>query len=172
LPSAVHSFRCFERKSCPASQARIERQEAILASHAPDTERLQALKYVVHFVADVHQPLHAGYADDRGGNKFQLQAYGRGTNLHALWDTKMIVNWPGGLPALQTAVEADAVNAGGTPNDWAEESCRIVTTGGFYPATHKLGPEYTQRWSGTVVQRLAVACARLAAMLSSGLSGL
>ncbi len=50
----------------------IERQEAILASHAPDAERLQALKYVVHFMADVHQPLHAGFADDRGGNTFQL----------------------------------------------------------------------------------------------------
>ena len=51
-----------------------------------------ALKYVVHFVADVHQPLHAGYAEDRGGNTYQVQAFGRGTNLHALWDTGLIQN--------------------------------------------------------------------------------
>ena len=44
----------------------IERQVAVLKSAAPDAVRLKALKYIVHFVADVHQPLHAGYADDRG----------------------------------------------------------------------------------------------------------
>ncbi len=53
-------------------------------------EQLEALKYVVHLVADVHQPLHAGFADDRGGNTYQLQAFGRGTNLHAVWDSQML----------------------------------------------------------------------------------
>jgi len=43
----------------------------------------------------VHQPLHAGYADDRGGNKFQVRVFGRGTNLHALWDTGLIQTGPG-----------------------------------------------------------------------------
>jgi len=62
----------------------IERQTAVLASNAPDEARLKALKHVVHFVADVHQPLHAGFADDAGGNTYQLQAFRRGTNLHAL----------------------------------------------------------------------------------------
>jgi hypothetical protein len=37
-------------------------------------DQLKALKYVVHLVGDVHQPLHAGYADDGGGNTYQLQA--------------------------------------------------------------------------------------------------
>ena len=41
----------------------IERQARVLASSAIDADKLKALKYVVHFVADVHQPLHAGYAD-------------------------------------------------------------------------------------------------------------
>ena len=56
----------------------------ILASNAPEEKRLTALKYVVHLVADVHQPLHAGYGEDRGGNTYQLQAFMRGSNLHAL----------------------------------------------------------------------------------------
>jgi len=46
----------------------IDHQAAVLASDAPDEARLKALKYLVHFVGDVHQPLHAGFADDRGGN--------------------------------------------------------------------------------------------------------
>ena len=83
--------------------AAIERQAAVLASSASDEARLSALKYVVHFVADVHQPLHAGFADDRGGNTYQLQAFGRGTNLHAVWDTaliQLIQQWPGGAGGL------------------------------------------------------------------------
>ena len=44
---------------------------------------------------DVHQPLHAGYADDRGGNKYHVRVFGRGTNLHALWDTGLIQTGPG-----------------------------------------------------------------------------
>ncbi len=89
-----------------------------------------------------------------------------------LWDTEMVANWPGGLPALQAAVEAASAPAGGTPKDWAEESYRIVATDGFYPATHKLDAEYAQRWSSTVAQRLAVASARLAAVLNTSLAGL
>jgi hypothetical protein len=44
----------------------IAKQLEVLASSAPDDARLKALKYVVHFEADVHQPLHTGYADDKG----------------------------------------------------------------------------------------------------------
>jgi len=72
----------------------IEAQAAILSSNAPDAERLTALKYVVHFVGDVHQPLHAGYADDKGGNTYQVQFGGRGTNLHSVWDSGLIRSWP------------------------------------------------------------------------------
>ena len=49
----------------------INRQVDILASKASDEKRLTALKFVVQLVADVHQPLHAGYAEDRGGNTYQ-----------------------------------------------------------------------------------------------------
>ncbi len=149
----------------------IERQVAVLASNAPDLERLKALKYVVHFVADAHQPLHAGFADDRGGNNYQLQAYGRGTNLHAVWDTALIQQWPGGAASLRTAVEAErsAVDATLSPGSWAEESCRVVQAEGFYPARHKLDDEYTQRWGRTLVQQLAAAASRLAAVLNQSL---
>jgi hypothetical protein len=42
------------------------------------------------------EPLHAGYASDKGGNTFQVQAFGKGTNLHALWDSGLVWNWPDG----------------------------------------------------------------------------
>lgn len=56
-------------RDCPDGRCvvgAIERQAALLASSAPAGERLKALKYLVHLVGDIHQPLHVGYADDRG----------------------------------------------------------------------------------------------------------
>ena len=150
----------------------LEKQIALLASAAPDAERLLALKYVVHLVADVHQPLHAGFFDDRGGNSFQLQAFDRGTNLHSLWDTGMVINWPGGEDAFKLAVKAaPAPAAPGTPALWAEESCRIVAQEGFYPEQRTLEPAYPQRWGGTLVQRVQGASQRLAEVLNTALGG-
>src|SRR5690606_5820756 len=72
----------------------IAAQQAILADRSrPDAERAQALKFIVHFVGDAHQPMHAGFGDDRGGNSYQIQLRartardgGEGTNLHRVWD--------------------------------------------------------------------------------------
>ena len=110
-----------------------------------DDKRLNALKYVVHLVADVHQPLHAGYADDRGGNRHQLQAFGRGTNVHALWDSGLIENMGLTTAKLATkltgasAIDLDMARA-------AEESCRIVGTDGFYPG-RRLDDGYMARYA-------------------------
>jgi nuclease S1 len=79
----------------------LNRQTALLASRTDDAKRLRALKYVVHLVGDVHQPLHAGHAADKGGNTLQLRAFGRGSNLHALWDSGLIASQEGGAQALQ-----------------------------------------------------------------------
>ena len=150
----------------------LEKQIALLSSKAPDEERLVALKYVVHLVADVHQPLHAGYADDRGGNGWQLQAFDRGSNLHALWDSGLIRHWPGGLSALRKAVDGAAAPAPAmAPAAWAEESCRIVGSAGFYPPTHVLESGYDERWNPVLVQRQHDAAERLAAVLNTGLGG-
>lgn len=48
------------------------------------------LKLLVHFIGDMHQPLHVGRKADKGGNMIQVQWFGQGTNLHAVWDAKMI----------------------------------------------------------------------------------
>ena len=146
----------------------IERQLAVLASAAPEQRRFLALKYVVHFVGDVHQPLHAGFADDRGGNSHQLQAYGRGTNLHALWDSAMLHQWPGGITALKGAMEKVPLAAATSdPRAWAEDSCRVVSAAGFYPTRRTLDEGYTEQWNGQLVQQLAAAGQRLAEALNA-----
>lgn len=151
--------------------AAIERERKVLMSSAPDDERLRALKYLVHFVADVHQPLHAGYADDRGGNRVQLQAYGKGTNLHSLWDTGLIEHWPGGPVSLlnQLKVSPRPAQDAELPQQWAEESCRVVATHGFYPTEHTLGPDYQLQWASVLKARLELAAWRLSSMLNESL---
>lgn len=57
-------------------------------------ERLFALKFLVHLVGDVHQPLHVGHAEDRGGNSILVSWRGRDTNLHSIWDGDL-VEYPG-----------------------------------------------------------------------------
>ena len=49
-----------------------------------------ALKFLVHLVGDLHQPLHVGNGNDRGGNDIRVKWFGEPTNLHSLWDTKLI----------------------------------------------------------------------------------
>ena len=146
----------------------IGKQLEILASSAPDDTRLKALKYVVHFVADVHQPLHAGFGDDRGGNSYQLQAFGKGSNLHALWDSGLI----GSLNEDAEALTKRLISKGNAPNaadlnvvHAAEESCKIVNNARFYPE-RKVGRDYVELYVPVMEQRLTVAGARLAGLLN------
>jgi len=161
-------------RDCPDGQCvvgAIERQSKVLASSAIDADKLKALKYVVHFVGDVHQPLHAGYADDKGGNTFQVQAFGRGANLHSLWDSRLIENWPSGVPALLAELKATPSKAAGAaPAQWAEESCRVVATDGFYPTEHKIDSDYERNAAPALKERLSSAGRRLAALLNGALA--
>lgn len=169
-------------RDCPDGQcvvAAIDRQRDILASTATDEVRLRALKYLVHLVADVHQPLHAGYGEDRGGNSYQLQAFMRGTNLHAFWDSGLIraldqdTEVMTARLALSTASPArrqELERAGGTFNatQAAEESCRIVGQPGFYPG-RLVDQAYIQRFTPIMEQRLQLAGARLAGLINLAL---
>lgn len=71
--------------------AKIDQFSKVLADRsASPQDRLLALKWVVHFVGDVHQPLHAEDHDDKGGNTVQQVYFGKGTNLHRIWDSGII----------------------------------------------------------------------------------
>jgi len=69
----------------------IQNYTARLAdSQQDDIQRQEALKFLVHFIGDAHQPLHAGFSGDRGGNSIRGRFFNKETNLHSLWDTVMI----------------------------------------------------------------------------------
>jgi hypothetical protein len=84
----------------------LVRQEAILGDEKASREdRVKALKYVVHFVGDIHQPMHVSRAEDKGGNTIQVRYDGQGTNLHSLWDTKLLEH--AGLNEAQLVTKLD-----------------------------------------------------------------
>ncbi|MEN1927174.1 S1/P1 nuclease [Luteimonas sp. MJ293] len=164
-------------RHCPGGNcivAAIDDQAAILGDQSrSDAERLQALKFVVHFVGDVHQPMHAGYAHDRGGNDVQLNLRdgtrnGYGTNLHALWDGGLFYNLRESeerhlreLGKLQVSVPpADA------PATWAEESCRIAVDPSVAPQDTRVGMDYVYRWRPAAEERVVIAGQRLATLLN------
>lgn len=152
--------------------AAIEKYSALLANRAnPPAKRAEALAFVVHFVADVHQPLHAGYRPDAGGNDFQVRFEDRGTNLHRVWDSGLLetAHLSAAAYARKLEVMRTPVTAGGTPTEWAEESCRIDRDDGVYPASRFIDQVYVERERPIAEMRLRQAGARLAAWLNRDL---
>jgi hypothetical protein len=93
-------------------------------------ERLFALKFLLHLVGDLHQPLHCADNNDRGGNSVKISADGIGSRalpLHSLWDTQFvdaIARPPAALAQfllMQITPEQAASWSTGTPEDWAQE---------------------------------------------------
>jgi hypothetical protein len=114
--------------------AQIERNRKLLADRTvPTRERLMALAFLVHFVGDLHQPLHAGDRGDRGGNDFKAD-YGaiQRSNIHAIWDGLLadrgISQPPGGALGILSEVptaERAAMRAGSV-TDWGRESWKVA----------------------------------------------
>ena len=155
--------------------AAIEAQGAILADHQRSrAERAQALKFLVHLVGDAHQPLHAGFSHDRGGNTFQTSLDGRGGNLHSLWDSGLVYRSGSGEQAhLQRLralprVASEAPKSG--PRTAVEASCRVMARPGFYPPRAKIDPGYLRQWRPVADRQLRRAGSDLAAQLNAALA--
>ncbi|MES2282530.1 MAG: S1/P1 nuclease [Pseudomonadota bacterium] len=174
----------FPRDSCSFSASRdcsggqcvvgaIDRQIDLLVNNKSDEGRLFAMKYLVHLVGDLYQPLHAGYEDDRGGNSYQLQAFNRGTNLHALWDSGLLRHLDEDAGQLTKRLSARQIKQPATSITQvqaAEASCQIVGMPGFYPP-RQVGADYAERFTPVVEHRLMDAGTHLAQILNRVFSG-
>ena len=167
-------------RDCPGGNCLVEairQQTGILADTSkPHDERVQALKFVVHFVGDAHQPLHSGFAHDRGGNDFQVNFRGKGSNLHSLWDSGMLYStgleedaYFSKLQSLSPRVTARKTTLPPNALGWSQQSCRIVLQPGFQPASARIGEDYVQRWLPVAEKQMVLAGTQLAQVLNTAL---
>ena len=170
----------------------IQAQQAILADRSqPLDARRDALKFLVHFLGDAHQPMHAGNRGDLGGNRFQVslrtdlepEAYARkhyvdgvmGTNLHSIWDFYIL-----GATGFTLEQYADRLDAlpwppEGTPDGttvvapvaWAFESCNLLDSRDIYPAQHTMTHAYLDAYRPLAEQRVRQGAWRLAQLLNA-----
>ncbi|WP_435415694.1 S1/P1 nuclease [Polaribacter aestuariivivens] len=130
------------------------------------------LKMLVHFIGDLHQPMHIGRREDKGGNDIQVQWFGKGTNLHAVWDTKMIEEW--NMSYLELADNAKDLSKKqikaiekGTIEDWVNEVHQITKE--VYKSVkvgENLRYEYSYNHFGIVRNQLQIGGIRLAKILN------
>ena len=130
------------------------------------------LKMLVHFVGDLHQPLHIGRKEDKGANDIQVQWFGKGTNLHSLWDSKLIDDWE--MSYIELADNADDLSKKqiqaiekGTVVEWVNEVHKL--TNKVYNSVKKgenLRYKYSYNHFGTVRSQLQRGGIRLAKILN------
>jgi len=142
---------------------------------AGKTEKQRALKFLIHLIADLHQPMHVGDNNTRGGNLLQVRFLNEGSNLHKVWDYQIIERhsknpgvWLWDLTYIANPNRV-AEWSKGTPEDWATES--LVTARSAYrlpagktvikPGT-RIGAEYCGAALPIIRWQLAKAAIRTA----------
>ncbi len=159
---------------------RIEIFESILADkNESQATRVEALKFLVHFVADIHQPLHA-IGEARGGNDIHISEFGSSQcgnglcNLHSAWDTGLIEH--SGHSEGEYVADLEKLiasrhlqhEARGTPETWANESFHLAQKVWLHDGG-SVDEAYLRNNIGSLDERLARAGLRLAALLNLAL---
>ena len=182
------SCRFVASRDCPDGACvlgAIDAQTRLLRDTTQPFEvRRDALKFIVHFVGDVHQPLHSSNRPDKGGNEFQIslrtdippEEYAReryqngimGTNLHAVWDYYVLAS-----AKLTLGEYADRLGTSSrshppqsNPAEWARESCKLIDRRALYPRSHEMDSKYLNAMRPLANQRVVRAADRLARLLN------
>lgn len=183
---------CPEGQCAPAELSRLIR--VLKNKHAHKRDRNEALKWVVHLVGDIHQPLHAADNDDHGGNFVEVSFFGetkvgdKSLTLHHIWDTEIVERMIGqaGGEAAFVATPISAAHQSkwqqGSIDDWVAESNAIARTfvypklpGGFacgQPITGvvAISNGYYDGAASIVATQLRKAGVRLALILNAALA--
>jgi nuclease S1 len=169
-----------QERDCPERNCMVEALKwfsgVIADKNAPLIVRRHALYYVAHLVGDMHQPLHAGRARDRGGVDISVSYRGEATNLHYFWDTNLV--------ELETETEEEVAKRfaenlteeerlkwqAGDPIQWTNESLMLARSYAYHTGSAvELSDDYVEKARPIVRIRLVQAGLRLASLLNSAL---
>jgi hypothetical protein len=154
-------------------------------------DKQMALRFIIHIVGDLHQPLHVGKCCDRGGNDVKVTWFGKPTNLHAVWDSQLVDDEQLSYSELANKLERHLSDRqliqwwDINPRDWISESAEYRDT--LYPTAADMpkprndekakaadGPpvpdlsySYVYRFTPLMEQRLTQGGVRLAAYLNA-----
>lgn len=139
----------------------------------PLAKKKMYLKLLIHFVGDVHQPMHAGRRTDLGGNRVRVNWFANSTNLHAVWDESLVnfqqLSYTEYTRAINHTTQTQRLAWQKQPvSQWVVESYQIA--GKLYPEikepNQRLGYEYNFKHIHTVNERLLQGGVRLAGLLN------
>lgn len=146
--------------------------EIVTNKNSSKEDKVFYLKLLVHLIGDLHQPMHVGRLEDKGGNDIQVEWFNKGSNLHRVWDSNMIEDYgmsytelAESLPRLTKAQKKFIQQ--GTIYDWVEESQDVANE--LYKSVEegdKLYYRYSYVWWGTVEKQLQKGGLRLAKVLN------
>jgi hypothetical protein len=190
-PNDIATFdRARDCKNDQCVVAAIEKYSAILKDKTqPRDKRREALIFVVHFMGDLHQPMHTAGGQvrdettgqmvmDRGGNLVKIRLLGVETNLHSAWDG-LLVDWGPAtvdeyadhLLKFEMRGRSVAELQRGTVEDWFNESHYAAVHDAYDIGNGTLGSEYPKKNIDLVYERLLRGGLRLRRLLEEALGG-
>lgn len=172
LESDIISFRVAKTRKRMDVVSALRKQVIVLQTSEVPEVRRNALAFIVHFVGDIHQPLHCADDNDRGGNDKILRFRNRQMSLHELWDHSVSKDGDSSInlkKEVETELEALMKVAGpqlgaGTPEEWALDSnahAVAIYAAWNEPEGKNLGMPYQEKWHPVAVSYQTLAALRL-----------
>lgn len=146
--------------------------EVLKSEKSSKEDKAFHLKMLVHLIGDLHQPMHVGLREDKGGNDFQVQWYGRGTNLHRVWDSNMLDSYSMSYSELTANIpefskEQIKFIQKGSVEDWVNETGKYAEIAyGSAKVGEKLGYRYMYDHFTLATEQLQKGGIRLAKVLN------
>jgi nuclease S1 len=167
-----------QERDCKAGNCMVEALNwfisVITDVKVPNNVRLIALRYVAHLVGDMHQPLHAGRREDRGGTEITVSYRAQTTNLHLFWDFNVVEIEEDTSEELAKKLDESITPKqrsewqSGDPKTWTDESFRLSRSNAYtLGESMELSEEYVSTALTIVRRRLAQAGMRLGWLLNS-----
>lgn len=168
-------------RDCPKGKCLIESIEnfrnVLSDKRASKDKREKALKFLVHFIGDLHQPLHCGYPEDRGGNEIIIKFFTKKSNLHEVWDEDILLwNKIEFKAYVEKQIKRTTPNIvetlkKGTVLDWFYESRNLLKNHVYaFGSDKRLGQEYCNKNRPVIHDQLLKAGIRLSGVLDKALS--
>ncbi|MGZ3789917.1 MAG: S1/P1 nuclease [Bacteriovorax sp.] len=171
IPNGKTYFDQKRNKDGDVIEALYRFEDTLLDPKETKEHKLDALKFLVHMTGDVHQPLHVGLAEDRGGNSIRVKWFKTETNLHTIWDEELIdfeklsfTEYTNYLNHFSKDEKNDWEK--GSFIDWAKESQDLRPKVYDIPETANISYEYNYKVKPIIEQRLKQAGLRLAYALN------